>query len=586
MKTYKTNKTLIIFTIGFLFLTLMAYLYSQNQDNKVQPLFEDWTERVGLQNEKGNTGVLFADINNDYFPDIILDGGKFFLNEKGKHFKLINSPKALFADDKAKPPVPGHALILGDVNNDGNLDLFVTFTIDSNSEDFKKNNNYGRRNELWLGDGKGNFTLKKNTGISTEPATTITGMFFDYDGDNNLDLYLGNWWTHPWQSPEVMISPLYKGHGDGTFEDVTKKAGIEGNATPERRDSRRPIFCLTHTDWNNDGMQDMLIGTYSGKWNILWRNNGDGTFTDVAQETGFDCDTYGRWFAFGSPDSPYCNICCFSLPAADFNCDGNMDCFVSTIRHWDYRVLDPSMLLINLGEEGKWKFRRDFLSIGRPFAFDHIPTQQENYGGDNWGDVHADWIDVDNDGWQDLAIASSEYPDPQLFKLYHQKPDGSGQFEDWTERLGFRWVSAATISFADIDRDGAMDVLIARSHMRFDEALQKKYPLAVGVFHNLEAKRSGNGFFNLRLLGQAIGARITIWTDKHRQIREVYGAVGIGSQRNDSDCCFGLGKEKIIDKIEIRWPDKSNTIQIFENIEPNKFYTLVKGDTLNEVKFK
>ena len=579
---FSLNKLMATLLLGALIFTITIYLHSQTSDN-TPPLFEDWTESAGLQNEKGNSAVLVADINNDYFPDVILDGSKFFLNEKGKRFKQIEVNKALITNDKSEPPVPGHSLVIGDVNNDGNQDLFVTFTIDTGADNYK---DPGRRNEIWLGDGKGNFKLKKDTGISTEPATTITGTFFDYDGDGNLDLFVGNWWKHPWKSPEVMISPLYKGRGDGTFEDVTKKAGVEGNSEPDKRDSRRPIFCVTHTDWNNDGYQDIFVGTYSGRWNILWRNNGNGTFTDVAKETGFDCDTHGRWFAFGSPDSPYCNICCFSIPPADFNCDGNMDCFVSTIRHWDYRVLDPSMLLINLGKEGKWKFRRDFVSIGRAFAFDHIPTQQENYGGDNWGDVHADWIDIDNDGWQDLVIASSEYPDAQLFKLYHQKPDGSGQFEDWTERLGFRWVSASSISFADIDRDGATDVIITRSHMRFDEALQKKYPLVVGVFHNLEAKRSGNGFFNLRLLGQNIGARVTIRTGNHRQIREVYGAIGIGGQRDDSDYRFGVGKAKIIDKIEVRWPDNPNTVQVFEKVDPNKFYTLEKGGKLKELKDK
>lgn len=74
---------------------------------------------------------------------------------------------------------------------------------------------------------------------------------------------------------------------------------------------------------------------------------------------------------------------------------------------------------------------------------------------------------------------SSDYVDPQLLKVYRQKPDGSGKFEDWTERLGFTWGSASCLSFADIDRDGATDIVVARSHMRFDAALQKKHPRAV-----------------------------------------------------------------------------------------------------------
>jgi hypothetical protein len=377
-----------------------------------------------------------------------------------------------------------------------------------------------------------------------------------------------------------MISPLYRGRGDGTFEDVTKQAGLEGNATPELRDSRRPIFCATHTDWNNDGLQDLVLGTYAGRWNMLWRNNGDGTFTDVAKETGFDCDTRGRWFAYGGPDSEYCNVFLFSCPFADFDCDGDMDCFQATIRHWDWRAVDPSMMLVNQGKDGGWKFERDPWRIPRAAPKVNVQSTEEN-----WGDLHAGWLDVDNDGWQDLVVASSDYPDPQLFKLYRQKPDSGGQFEDWTDRLGFTWVQATGISFADVDRDGATDVLISRWHMRFDEALQKKYPAVIGLYRNLEAARAGNRFFNLRLEGQAVGARVTVTTGKHSQIREVYGCLGIGGHRDDSDCRFGVGKANLIDRVEVRWPDKANTMQVFEKVDPNRFYTLKKGGILVAVTF-
>lgn len=540
------------------------------------PLFEDWTERAGLAKEDSPYSVYFADLNNDGFPDAIVNGGKIFMNEKGVKFVRSANDKPFAPDEKADPAVPPHGLVLGDANNDGNLDLFVTFNIDPQGEGFK---DHGRRNELWLGDGKGGFALKKDTGISTEPQTTCTGMFLDYDGDDKTDLYVGNWWTHPWKSPEVLISPLYRGKGDGTFEDVTKAAGIEGDATPENRDSRRPIFCATHTDWNNDGRQDLLVGTYAGRWNILWKNNGDGTFTDVAKETGFDCDTRGRWFAYGGPDSEYCNVFLFSAPSADFDCDGDMDVFQATIRHWDWRAVDPSMMLLNTGKAGGWKFEREPFRIPRAAPAVNVQNTQEN-----WGDLHASWLDVDNDGWQDLVVASSDYPDPQLFKLYHQSPDGSGKFEDWTAHLGFEWVQATGISFADVDRDGATDVLISRWHMRFDEALQKKHPAVCGLFRNLAPARAGHTFFNLRLQGQATGARVTVTTGDHRQIREVQGSLGIGGHRDDSDCRFGAGKAKVLDRVEVRWPDKANTTQVFEKVEAGKFYTLKKGGKLEAAK--
>ncbi len=562
---------------ALLSLSILAALgpAAAQEARQAAPLYEDVTAAAGLDGQAGQGGVVFADVNNDGWPDLIVDGGRIFINQKGR-FTALPEQKELLPDDKATPPVPGHGLVIGDANNDGNLDLFVTWTTDPEGEGFK---DHGRRNELWIGDGKGAFQLKKETGISTEPATTITGTFFDYDGDDNLDLFVGNWWKHPWKSPEVLISPLYRGRGDGTFEDVTKKAGLEGNAAPGRRDSRRPIFSVTHTDWNNDGKQDLLVGTYAGKWNLHWRNNGDGTFTDVARETGYDCDTRGRWYSWGGPDGEYCNVFLFTTPVGDFNGDGAMDCFQGTIRHWDWRATDPSELLVNTGKGGGWNFRRDVEAIPRPAPKVNVQSTQEN-----WGDLHAGWLDLDNDGWLDLVVASSDYVDPQLLKVYRQKPDGSGKFEEWTDRLGFTWASASCLSFADIDRDGATDIVVARSHMRFDAALQKKHPLAVGLFRNLEAKRAGNGFFNVRLRGQAIGARVTIWTGEHRQTREVYGCVGIGGQRDDSDCRFGVGKAAVIDKVEVRWPDKANTVQTFEKVEAGRFYTLKPGGGLERVK--
>ncbi len=535
-------------------------------------LFEDRSAETGLKQEDGSGGLYFADVDNDGLPDAIVNAGKVFINQGGKAFKRSADDRRLAPDDKADPPVPSHGLAIADVNNDGNLDLFVTFLIDMSNQDFK---DHGRRNEIWLGDGKGGFALKKDTGLSTEPQTTITACFFDFDGDGNVDVYVGNWFLKPWKGMEASVSPLYRGRGDGTFEDVTAKAGLLGDPEPEKRTSRKPVFCAAHTDWNNDGLQDLLIGTYAGRWNTLWRNNGDGTFTDVAQETGFDCDAHGRTYVFGGADARFCNTCTFEAAVADYDCDGDMDCFLATIRHWDNRIFDPSMMLVNSGARGRFAFRRDLLLIPRA-------APQVNV--ENWGDLHAGWLDADNDGWLDLVVASSDYPDEQILKLYRQRPDGSGSFEDWTARLGFRWVNASNISFADYDRDGGTDIMVSRNHMRLTPEQVKAYPLETGLFRNVEARRSGNRFLNLRLRGQAVGARVAVTADGRRQIREVYGCLGIGGHRDDSDLRFGLGKAAKVDRLEVRWPDNPNSVQVFENVEPDGFYVLSKGGRLSKAE--
>jgi len=542
------------------------------QEAPPAPLFEDWTDRAGLKGEDGSGGVAFADLDNDGFPDVMVGVWKIFLNEGGRALKRLPAQEGFAPPDGADPPVSPQGAALADVNGDGNLDAFLFFLLDVSNKDFK---DHGRRNELWMGNGKGRFVLKKDTGISTDPATTATACFLDVDGDGRLDLFVGNWFVKPWQTPDAMVSPLYRQRADGTFEDVTEKAGIRGEAAPGTRSSRRPVFCATHTDWNNDGLQDLFVGTYAGGWNLLWRNNGDWTFTDVGAETGYDGFTDGRGFVLhGNDNAPgLFNVCLFSCPFADFDGDGDMDCFQATIRHWDNRLLDPSMLLVNLGAAGGWAFRREPRRIPRP----PVKFQESN-----WGDLHAAWMDVDNDGFEDLAVASSDYPDEQLLRLYRQAPDGSGAFEEWTGRLGFRWVSASNLSLADFDRDGATDVLLSRNHMRLTPEQQKAYPLVTGLFRNLEPARAGNGFFTLRLRGQAVGARVVVTAGGRRQMREVQSTIGIGGQRNDADCRFGIGKAAVVDRVEVRWPDRPNTVQVFEKVARNRFYTLAKGGTLEE----
>lgn len=190
----------------------------------------------------------------------------------------------------------------------------------------------------------------------------------------------------------------------------------------------------------------------------------------------------------------------------------------------------------------------------------------------------------------DLLIASSDYPDDQLLTLWHQKAGGS--FEDWTPRLGLRWINAAQISLADVDRDGATDILVATSNTRLKAEQLKDRSLDVGVLRNMEPARNGNRFLSIRLKGagkgksntDAVGARVTVWTGDLRQTREVYGGLGCGGHRDDGECRFGMGKALKADKIEVRWPDGKSTIQTFTDVATNAFYILEEGKTLKAAK--
>ncbi len=561
------------------------------------PLFEDAAEAAGLQGVAA-TRDRMADLDSDGYPDLILDAGWIYLNrpKAGGGRTFVRSDKDAFLNEGRKPDI----VQIGDVNNDGIPDLYLGRVTDLGNPDFKDD---GKRSEIWLGDGKGGWVRKEKSGVEEPPETPLSACFVDLDNDGILDLFVGNAFKHWGRSNEACPNRVYRGRGDGTFEDRTEKAGMLGVAEPGGVASRRPTFGVSHMDWNNDGRQDLLVMTYARQANRLWRNNGDWTFTDVGPETTFDADDirHGKydprvkaaWARQGQrmDDEPewssHGNN--FDVAVGDVDGDGNLDCFIGTIAHgWAGTSSDPSMMLMNLGKDGGWKFRREPKRIPR----EKLDANGELDINANWGDQHVSFFDVDNDGRLDLLIASSDYPDEQILKLYHQEGDGS--FSDWTERMGFRWQNGIQIALGDYDRDGAVDIVECRWHMRLTPQQQQDWPVKAGLFRNLAPAKAGNRFLSLRLTGggkagasanrDAIGARVTVWIGGKRQIREIRGGHGCGASRDDNECCFGVGKAAKVDKIEVRWPDAKNTVQTFTDVDTSRFYTLKQGGKLEPAK--
>lgn len=549
--------------LGLLVVCLPALAAAQSAE---EALFEDWTHHAGLDGVRGKR-VTFADLDADGRPDAIIGCTRIFMNGKGGQFERSSTDGELLPEGARAPG----CVQVGDINRDGRLDLFLGRSTDLSNPKFRDD---GLRNELWLQGEGGSWRRVEGSVVGQRAETTITACFLDFNRDGRLDLFVGNAYAPHRKSFEASPDRLYRGKGDGTFVEVTKKAGLEGIEAPGRRESRKPTYGVTHGDWDNDGWQDLFVMTYGRQWNRLWRNKGDGTFEDVAAATRFDgdADRSGKY-----PDRvrrrterPFrANGNTFDAALADFDGDGDLDCFLADITHWwAGSSSDPSVLLVNEGAKGDWKFRRDPDRIRRA----------HRTRGWNQGDLHAGWLDVDNDGRLDLVIASSDYPDDQILRLWHQLPDG--RFEDWTARLGFRWMNASQISFADFDRDGATDILVGTSNMRLTDEQRKEHDLSVGLFRNTAAARTGNRFFNLRLGGQAIGARVTIRCGDRRQLREVQGGLGHAGHRDDTDCRFGVGKATEVDEVEVRWPDRKRTVQTFRGVATNRFYRLTRGGQL------
>ncbi len=428
----------------------------------------------------------------------------------------------------------------------------------------------------------------------------------DYDNDGWPDLFLAN----------VTGNQLFHNNRDGTFTDATEKAGVGG---AELYGKKMWSVGGGWFDYNNDGLLDLFVVNYC-KWevnkdpvcgmgdgirdychpkyyaplhNTLYRNNGDGTFTDVSEETGIAA-------CFGKG---------MSVSFADYDGDGFLDAFVAN-------DTTPNFLFHNLGgkkfEEvaqsagvayggagnalsGMGSDFRDVNNDGLPdiwhtaVEYETFPLYQNNGSGSfddmtsrsglastarmsGWGNGIADF---DNDGWKDLFVARSEVLDTISLHVptrHYPEPNtvfrnvGNGKFEDVSAIAGPDFQKAAPhrcVAFGDIDNDGRIDMVVS------------VLGGATKLFHNITGGK--NHWILLNLVGRksnrmAIGAQIRIVTEDLRsQWNEVTTAVGYASS-SDSRVHFGLGANRRIKEMEIRWP--SGIKQVLHDVEVDRIMAI------------
>lgn len=553
------------------------------------PYFADVSSAAGLSGYSAQN-VLFSDLDGDGYPDVILGNtwaGRYnalLLNrpgaDGGRLFEDFTSTSGIELPAPSSGTRTADFFAAGDADNDGCTDLFSgkysefekprtdpksgAVLKDGKGNVLYEKTDDGQRSEILINDCHARFRPVSGSGVGMHAETTTSAEFLDYDNDGTLDLFTGNWYKEYGVSYISYPSRLYRGLGGGRFAETTDAAGLLTYQTEGSTDSSRPVYGVYHCDYDGDGAEDLLVPSYGRQANRLWRNNGDGTFTDVAPATGFDGDEirHGRypaslkrepepgWRSHGNT---------FAAACADYDNDGDMDVFLGDITHyWAGEASDLSVLLENRGAGKGYVFRR------RPELIKRVHTAKAW----NQGDMRAAWLDFDNDGLLDLLISSGDYPDGQYLRLFRQvRPR---VFSDVTDKAGFNWESSAGAAVADYDRDGRLDILAGKSWMRMPADRRRGERPSPALFRNLSG--AGNHWLELTLRGRgaggantsAIGARVRLTAGGTTQTREVLAAGLAGTQAGPFTLHFGLGKAGKADKVEIRWGGRGGTAVYYD----------------------
>lgn len=505
--------------------------------------------------EANGSGVAFLDYDNDGRLDVFLVNGSrlegFPDGAAPTNYLYRNLGNGRFVDVTRQAGLDrsgwGNGVCAGDVDNDGNIDLFVT---------------YWGPNALYHNNGNGTFTdITTRSGLAGNPRQWSTGCtFVDYDRDGHLDLlvtgYLdfqpertplpGQFPFCTWKGAPVYCGPrglpfgsvtLYHNRGDGVFDDVSLIAGI-------RQAKDFYAFTAVAADFNADGWTDIYVACDSTP-SLLFRNNKDGTFSEVGTESGVAYSEHGAEQAG------------MGLSVGDFNNDGRLDILKTNF------VGDYPNLYRNLG---KGIFDDVTVRAGLAVNPDYVV----------WG---AGLVDLDNDGWPDiLQVSGHVYPEVESIDKTekYKKPRlvyrnlGNGRFEDVFAMAGpgiATPFASRGAAFGDFNNDGDLDVLVMNMHE------------PPSLLRN--DLKNANHWIKVRLEGtksnrSAIGATVTVAAGGLSQTQAVLSQSSFLSH-NDLRLHFGLGNAARAGRITVRWP--SGQTEEFPGAPAGTLALLVEGSS-------
>ncbi|NVK21296.1 MAG: CRTAC1 family protein [Kangiellaceae bacterium] len=522
----------------------------------------------------GGSGVAAEDINEDGYVDLLVlsgSGNKLYLNQQGKSFKDITKEAGLdWVRSEDNNPGEPRQPIIADIDNDGLQDIIITYVNDAHRV---------YRN---LGDAK----FEDVTDIAKLGGAELVGgpaTVFDYDNDGDLDFYVtyfGNYLkgvlpTLKRKNFNGLPNKLFENQGNFKFKDVSKGSGVENTGWGQ---------AVTHTDFNRDGWQDLIVGNDFGV-NSYYKNNGDGTFTDLAYEMGTDKASYTM-----------------GIGLSDLNDDLHPDVYISNIvtMNKDEKYVLPS-------EETTMKFNPAklatmrvieandlFLSVvdGKQLTYDHSYALERGDFSTGWS-WDADFFDADNDGDDDLYVLNgmNEFNVYSNENPYYQDPLSSenknvyipvstketnvfftndgGKLRNTSKDSGLDFLgNSRSAAYFDFENDGDLDLILHNYHEQ------------TKVFSN-NAETLKNSWMKVKLIGNlekkvtrdAIGARIIVKTDSGNTIwREVSSTIGYMSVHPKQQH-IGLGNDKIVELI-VEWPN--GDVSRLENVKANQSLEIVQ----------
>jgi hypothetical protein len=473
--------------IGFAFLLLVISIpcFSQVTFTDVAPV-------LGVNDGGAAQGVVFLDVNNDGYLDIFLANNntpcKLWISNGASSFTDASSAWGL------NLTIPTRGTSAADFNNDGLIDIIV-------------------------GNWQTPINLFKNTGTGFIDVASTAGVNFlsyggsvnwmDFNKDGKIDIFFANDGMPP------RYNYFFRNDNLNTFTNVAYSIGLVDSSS---------TLCLAAADFNNDGYPDIFLGTQSnpgfGTTGIMYKNNGNGTFTDVTTQCGVTTNYYTWGAEWG-----------------DYNNDGFMDLYLASTTGFN-------QLYKNNGNG----------------TFTDVSTQMGlNDGGSSYS---CGWADIDNDGDLDLYVAKGQNVSDVMYR------NDDSIFTNVTTQVGMGDLRhSSCVSWGDYTNDGFLDLYLNNNGSE-----------------NRLYRNSGNSnkWIELKLTGtnsnrSAIGARVRIKTGSKNQIREVEGGSG-GKGMNSLPLEFGIGQSNIIDSLIVNWP--SGLVQRFANVTPNVIYALTEGQPL------